>query len=431
MTVLILVAFATLFISAMCSLLEATLYSVRSASLEASLAQGRHKRAAELFLGMRRNVAEPTSAILILNTVANTAGAAVLGWLAAREFGPTAVVVFSGLLTVGILLFSEILPKTYGAVHWRQLWPWVVWPLVSMLTILKPFVWLTERFASFVTGGRGSQSTTEDEVLATIQMGARHGALTDNELRLLTAVFLFDETLVRDVLIPRPEVAALDADWPMSRCLDVIRDSKHSRYPLFKETLDDAMGLLHVKDLIGLAADDSPPRHLARPLLHVPETKPVSDLMRQMQASKHHMALVHDERGTVVGAVTLENLVELIVGAVQDEFDEEEPEWAMESPGVYRLSGQMPLARIDNELDLKLDDPGVDTVAGLVIKELGRLAKVGDEVEVEGATVEVLEVKGFRSSSVRLVMTDEDPEEEGERAGQDGQANNPSAAAED
>ena len=280
-----------------------------------------------------------------------------------------------------------------------------------MLTILKPFVWMTERFASFITGGRSSQSTTEDEVLATIQMGARHGALNENELRLLTAVFLFDETLVCDVLIPRPEVAALDADWPMSRCMEVIRGSKHSRYPLYKETLDDAVGILHVKDLIGLDADDSPPRELARPLLHVPETQSVADLLRQMQASKHHMALVHDERGTVVGAVTLENLVELIVGAVQDEFDEEEPEWSAESPGVYRLSGQMPLARIDKELDLKLDDPGVDTVAGLVIKELGRLAKVGDEVQVEGASVEVLEVKGFRASLVRLVLTDQDPEE--------------------
>ena len=412
MTTFVLVAFATLAVSALCSLLEATLYSVRSASLEASLAQGRHARAAERFLVMKRNVAEPTSAILILNTVANTAGAAVCGWLAAQQFGPGAVPVFSAVLTVGILMFSEILPKTSGAVHWRRLWPWVVWPLAAILSVLKPFVWLTERFASFVTGGRSTQVTTEDEILATIQMGARHGALTTNELHLLTSVLLFDETIVSDVLIPRPEVTALDADWTMERCLAEIRNSRHSRYPLFSGSLDNTIGLLHVRDLIGLDPADTPPRNLARPLLHVPETLRVPELLREMQSCKRHMALVHDERGTVVGAVTLENLVELIVGAVQDEFDEEEPEWVEEAAGVYRLSGQIPLARIDRELELRLDNPAVDTLAGLVIWKLGRIAKAGDRVDLAGASAEVLDVRGFRASSIRLSLTDQESAEE-------------------
>ncbi len=407
MTILAAVVLITLTLSAVCSLFEATLYSTRVATLEAAKAQGRRGRGAEIFLGMKKDIAKPTSAILILNTVANTAGATIAGMLAAQLFGGKVVPLFSMLLTFAILMFSEILPKTYGAVHWRHLWPVIVWPLLAIQRALSPVIWLTEKASSLVTRGHSAPATTEDEILAMIQLGAKAGEVSATELELLTAVFVFDETSVREVMVPRHEILVLDTAWSTEQCLKVIRETKHTRYPLCHSTLDDTVGIVHVKDLLGMP-ETIDLQAVARPVERLPDTMPIRQVLKSMQKSQRHLSLVVDELGTVIGAVTMENVMERLVGAVQDEFDTESPELVTEKTGSYVAQGQLPLVRLNHDLDLDLAWPGVYTLSGYLAASLGRLPRVGDRLPLGELEAEVLEVRQHRASRIRITAPSEE-----------------------
>ncbi|MDE2880784.1 MAG: hemolysin family protein [Acidobacteriota bacterium] len=400
---LILVAALTVFISSVCSLFEATLYSTRLSTLEAAKSEGRHARLAERFIAMKTNIAQPTSAILVLNTVANTAGATVCGMYATSVLGASRVPAVSVVLTVAILFVGEILPKTFGAMHWGSLWRFIVWPLAGMQRAFKPVIKVTQGFANFFTGSHGTPVITEDEIQANIRLGRKAGELSATEQQLLNAAFHFDDMSVRQVMVPRREVAFLDASWDLAKCLAVAKETGHTRLPLLKGSLDEAVSLVHIKDLLGVApSDDFEVKSIARPLRHVPETLPISRLMREMQRTHQHMALVDDEYGSVVGVVTLENVVEQIVGDVQDEFDSEAPEIVSEGSGAYRIRGGCLIDRVNRELGLELYSADVETISGLLAARLGRLLKAGDRVRFEGARIEVLEEERGTARLVRV-----------------------------
>jgi CBS domain containing-hemolysin-like protein len=406
MTVLVLVVGVTVLVSALCSLFEATLYSTRMGVLEAQAAGGKHAKAAARMIHLKRNVAEPTSAILILNTVANTAGAAVAGMYAAQVLGTANVPAFSGVLTLLILLFSEIIPKTVGAISWQSIWPFVVWPIAFLRRLLKPAVWLTRQLADLLTGGKAHAAITEEEIQAVIRMGGAEGELSAGELNLLTNVFHFDETYVRSVMLPRREIDFLDIRASLADCLQAVAQTRHTRYPVCDGSLDEVLGLVHIKDLVGI--DPDAPfdlRAVMRPLRTVPDTVPISKLLRQMQALRQHMVVVNDEYGSLVGLITLENIIEQLIGSVRDEFDEETPDIIPEQEAVYKVRGSLPLERLNRDLDLSLTSEEIDSISGLVTEKIGRLLRVGDEVELEGEVrAEVLETQAGRAIWVRLSL---------------------------
>lgn len=407
MSALVIVVVLTLLVSGLCSLFEAALYSTRAAVLEAARDQGRHVAGAIRFLEFKQKIAVPTSAILILNTVANTAGAAVAGMLAAEVFGDDHIMAFSAMLTVSILFLSEILPKTYGAVHWRGLWPIIIWPLAVMAKILSPLIRITIWFSNVFTSHQGTVTTTEDEIVAMIRMGASAGELNRTEYQLLTSVFRFDETHVGEIMVPRVDVVHLDVSWPLERWIEIIRETHHTRYPLCDGSLDELIGFVHVKDLLGVTPDESFDwQTVVRRMRKVPETMRIRRLLREMQGAQPHIAAVLDEHGTVVGVITLENVLEQLVGEVQDEFDHHEPEIVPESENVYLIRGHVPVARLNMELNITLSDQDADTLSGLLVARLGRLLEPGDVVEIDGLRAEVLDVESNRASRVRLTLTD-------------------------
>ncbi|MCG5056366.1 MAG: hemolysin family protein [Myxococcales bacterium] len=411
---LVLVVFTTLVVSGLCSLFEATLFSTRIAALEASRADGRHVTGARAFLKMKLNIAGPTSAILILNTVANTAGATLAGMLAAEVFGSGFVPVFSGVLTAAILFFSEIFPKTYGAVQWRRLWPAVVWPLAALERSLRPIVWLTQRVAALaIPKGQRVSMATEEEIVAMIRLGAKAGELTRTEMELLTAVFHFDQVLCRQVMVPWEQVIWFDEDWSVEQCLGTVRRHRHTRYPLRAGPRNDVIGTIHITDLVGKSPEDQVDlKALARPIRSVPESMPVARLLREMQTLRRQMAVVVDEYGNTVGIVTMENVVEQIVGPVQDEFDDESPDVVKEEEGCFLVAGLLPLRRLNQRLELRLPGRGdVDTLSGWLVAELGRLPRVGDEVAFGHAHFEVTEVLNNRAEKVRVTI-EERPSDE-------------------
>ncbi len=410
MTILILVVGVTLGVSTFCSLLEALLYSTRVVTLEAATRIGSKRAAAERFLKMKRDLSGPTSAILILNTIAHTAGATLSGMYAAQVLGPKWVPLFSVVLTFAILFLSEILPKTYGATHWRALWDTLVWPLAFIEKALYPLIVMTQRFADLFTRDVDPHTITEAEILATIRMGAEAGELTQDELRMLNAVFQLDKLYTRQVMVPRGEVVFFDAAQGFSEILALARKTRHTRYPLCEGSLDNVIGIVHIKDLLGLSPGQAPDLKLiARPAHFVPETKRINQLLRDMQHSRQHMAIVVDEHGTVAGIVTLENVIEEIIGRVQDEFDREAPDVIRDRSGGYIVMGTVPLERLNRRFELELAEPGVNTLSGLISARLGRFPEPGDVVDLGPMRAEVLAAEKARAKQVRLVWKGKRP----------------------
>lgn len=405
MAILILVVAVTLLVSAACSLFEAVLYSSRMSTLEAAIAHGKHRHLAETFLELKRDIAVPTSSILILNTIANTAGATIAGMYAAQVLGVGGVPAFTIGLTLAILFLSELLPKTIGAMHWNGLWPAIVIPLVAMRKGLAPLIYISRKFVGMFTRSQHAAPVTEEEIQAMIRLGGRAGELTPAELRLINAVFAFDDMVAMEIMVPRRDVDFLDPSDPWKVSLEKIRRTRHGRYPLCEGSLDKALGFIHLKDLMGVPEDaEIDLREVVHPLRQVPETMQISRLLREIQKTRRHMALVVDEFGTNVGVVTLENVIEQLVGSVEDEFDDETPDIVPEEAGQYSVDGLTLLTRINRELKCALYDPEIRTISGLVVRKLERLPREGDIVDLDGMTAEVLTTEKGRARRIRLTL---------------------------
>jgi CBS domain containing-hemolysin-like protein len=203
-------------------------------------------------------------------------------------------------------------------------------------------------------------------------------------------------------MIPRHEVVALQEGWSAEECRRVVQEHKHTRYPLCSNSLDDAIGVIHVKDLLCLDAGEALDlKSCARPLERIPDLLPIREVLRTMQGTQSHLALVVNELGSVVGAITLENVIEQLVGAVQDEFDSETPPLVATEPGTWMAAGELPLTRLNQEPELRLGHPGVSTLSGFLTVQLGRLPRVGDRVQLEEMEVEVLEIQNYRATQIR------------------------------
>jgi CBS domain containing-hemolysin-like protein len=248
---------------------------------------------------------------------------------------------------------------------------------------------------------------SEEEIRALLMQAHVAGELSRSEHRLINAVFEFDELICRRVMLPRADVVYLDARHSLSEAIDIFNQTKHTRYPLCDGSLDKIVGVVHIKDLIGLSADtEFDLSSVIRPPQYVPETMPVRRLLRQFQSTHQHLAFLVDEYGTVSGIVTLDNILESIIGPVEDEFDDEQPEIVKEGPQLYLISGNTSIDAINQRFELKLEAHDVDTIAGLMIAQTDKLLAPGDRVELSGAIVEVLEVKGPRAIRIRLTLSE-------------------------
>ena len=197
----------------------------------------------------------------------------------------------------------------------------------------------------------------------------------------------------------------LEADRPLAECLEIVTRTQHTRYPLCEESLENVIGIVHIKDLVGLDVDSQANlRELARESHYVPETMPISHLLRHFQKTHQLMAIVVDEHGTVVGIVTLENVLEQIIGPVEDEFDTEPSEITPDGDGSFILQGGTPLDVVNRKFGLALNAVDVDTMAGIMLERVGRVLSAGDRVDFDGTLAEVIEVEGARAKRIRVTL---------------------------
>lgn len=386
-------------ISFLCSILEAVFLSVTHSYI--AVLTNRGEWAGEWLGHAQKNVEEPIAAILTLNTIAHTVGATLAGAQAAVVFGEAWVGVFSGALTLAVLLVTEIIPKTAGATYWKQLAKPTAHVLRAMVIGMKPVLIPLGWISGLLTppGDRPTVSRAEIEVLA--EIGRREGTLDDDEFSVMTNVIRLDEVSIGEVMTPRTDMVAIPSTATVEDAQTVMLDTGHLRLPVYEETLDRVIGVVLGRDVWGAQREGlNDLEAVTRPVPFAPGSKRVEDLIPEMRSQRTKMAIVVDEFGGTAGLVTLEDLIEEIIGEIQDEHEHDEPVSFEElSPGRVRVWGGTTLREASQAFGFEpsADEyDGYDTIGGFVFGRINRIPVVGDEVKVETGTFRVTQMKGRR-----------------------------------
>lgn len=383
-----------LIVSFLCSIFESVLLSVTRPQIEVL---GRsHKRAAHLLAGFKENMDVPIAAILILNTTAHTIGAAVAGASYSNVFDAGTLWIFSIVFTIAVLLLTEIIPKTLGVSYATLIAAPVAHGIQLLTVLLKPLVAVSEAISRSLRRGVAVPVTSAEEIRLLAWLGHLRGAVGP-----LTAGMIVGATQLRhlhadDIMLPRENVRFLSADMTRDQAMVYIRETGHSRFP-FTPTgdFDDVSGVVLVKDLLNwLLQNDAPEidwNALRQDTLVVPNSVILPQLLRTFQETQRHLAVVVDEYGSVEGIVTLEDVLEEIVGDILDESDIPVEEFLDKSDGTLIVRGNVDMRKLCTRLGITWDpELEVSTVSGLVTEILERIPVAGDTVEWNGYRIEVL-----------------------------------------
>lgn len=322
MTLLLLFMTLAIGVSFICSILEAVLLSVRPSYIVSIEAE--RPVLAKKLTDLKNEIDRPLAAILSLNTVAHTVGAAGAGAQAAIVFGDAALGIFSGVLTLLILVLSEIIPKTIGATFWKKLTPMVAAILPPLIWAMWPLVKLSQGI-TYLMGGTGEGAISRAEIAAMADVGERAGVVEEGESRILRNLLRFDKLTVQDIMTPRTVVYALPQSKSVGEALEAIDEMRFSRIPIFGETIDDVTGFVLKTDILMKAIKRGKKTLLAnlkRDLMHVPNDMNLQTLFENLLESNAHIALVQDKFGGTAGVVSLEDVVETLIGLeIVDEAD--------------------------------------------------------------------------------------------------------------
>ena len=322
-----------------------------------------------------------------------------------------AFVVGFAIITYAHLVFGEQAPKYFSIQRAEATSLWISRPLRIFMVLFRPLVWVVNASTNFVLRpwgiklGEQMEAHSEEELRIMISSATASGELEPEEREYLNNVFDFGDRVAREVMVPRPDIEALRVDLPLAEMVDAAVFGRYTRYPVYEEDLDHVLGVVHVKDLLRAARenpDDFDVRPIIRDCLVVPENKPIEQILREFQQRKLQMAIVIDEWGSVEGLITIEDVLEEIVGEIQDEFDEGEAAIEEIGDGVYAVDGRIPITEVNEYFELDLPHEDFDTIGGYVLGVLGRPPEPGDTVEADGITLHVKSVDGPRVSMLTL-----------------------------
>jgi len=383
-----------LVVSFMCSIFESVLLSLNRAQIEIMVARGR--RGGRRLARFKENMDVPIAAILILNTAAHTVGTAVAGASYADVFDPHTLWIFSIVFTIAVLLFTEIIPKTLGVAHARSLATPVAYGIEMLTIILRPLVWLSERISRAFRGEAKTAVTSMDEIRLMAVLGRSHGVVGDQAADMIVGATQLRHLSAHDIMLPREEVKFLSAAMDRDEVTAIVKASGHSRFPYSPTSdLDDADGVVLAKDLlIWMLENDASNidwNAIKKDTLVVPDTAAVPQLLHTYREAHRHMAIVVDEYGGVGGIVTLEDVLEEVVGDIRDESDLPVDDMNERADGSLEVRGHVDLRRLCEKLGISWEPTdGVSTIGGLVTESLERIPVAGDSIEWNGYRVEVL-----------------------------------------
>jgi putative hemolysin len=409
---LILVLIGTLLAAAEASLTRTS--RVRALALEED-----GRRNAETLVKIESDPPRYLNAVYLSVMFVQNGSAILVAFLAEREWGNTWVTIASVVFTLVYFVVVEAMAKTFAVLHTDR-----------VALTLAPFVWFLGRLleiptrfliglANVLLPGKGLKEgpfVSEEEIRSMAEVGHEEGSIEEGEKELIHSIFEFGDTIAREVMVPRPDIVAIEDDKTLRDAQGLVLNRGFSRIPVFHESLDDVKGVVFAKDVLKAlhqGQQDMPLAEIMRPAHFVPESKKVADLLREMQKEKFHQAMVYDEHGSVTGIVSLEDLLEELVGEITDEYDREEPEVLQLGEGVYRVSGKASIDDVNELLGTELPDEDWDTVAGLLLDLLGRIPENGEEVRFGGVNLRADKVQGRRIGSVLITREPEQAEAEG------------------
>ncbi|WP_306060158.1 hemolysin family protein [Natronococcus wangiae] len=320
-----------------------------------------------------------------------------------------------GSITFLHVVFGELAPKTVAIAQAERIALFVAAPMKAFYYLFIPGIIVFNGTANFFTrligippASESEETLTEEEILTVLTHSQREGAIDTEEVEMIEHVFDLDDISVREVMVPRPDVVSLPADLPLGDLRSLITEAGHTRYPVVDGEGDQVIGFVDVKDVLrasesdAVEADSVTAADIAREMLVIPETGRVIDLLSQFQTEQRQMAAVIDEWGAFEGIATVEDVVEVIVGDIRDEFDvdEREPSINRRDGGTYLVDGSITITKVNDALDAEFESDEFETIGGLVLSRLGRAPEVGDRVEIDSYRLEVDRVDGARISTV-------------------------------
>ena len=406
---LILVAVLGLFVFSVFLALAETAFTSMNRIRALTLAEEGNGRAARLADMLERRE-RTLSSLLLLVLVSQLTSASLLGILLDRQAGAFGVVIGLVLQIVVFFVIGEVAPKTY-AIQNTDRAALLVTPFLHAITVFRPLKVLSQGLiglANIVLPGRGLKAgpfVTEEDLRTMADVAADEESIETEERRLIHSIFEFGDTVVREVMRPRPDMIAIEADATVDEGIERAIEGGFSRIPVYEETTDNIVGIVFLKDLARRAHEGGggePLRGLVRDSVFVPEQKRVAELLREMQKNQFHMAIVVDEHGGTAGLVTLEDLLEEIVGEIVDEYDVEEPGVERLPDGSLRVPGRFPIDDLNEHLGVELPDTEWDTVGGLVFNLLGHVPVEGETIKFQGLQFRTERVQGRRIVTVLI-----------------------------
>ena len=351
--------------------------------------------------------------ILIGNTIVNITAAALATAIAIQAFGDIGVGIATGFVVIVLLVFGEVGPKIYAA-RASDSFPLLVAPLVFFLSrILSPVIWLVERVSPSLGLGRDAAepAVTEEEIKEWIDVGKEEGTIEKEEQEMLYSVLEFGDTTAREIMTPRVDVILMEDTTSFEDAIRIFNETGFSRIPVYHEQIDNITGILNVKDIFAAMVSrrkDSTIREVMYDPTFVPETKKIDDLLKELQVHRVQMAIVIDEYSSFVGIVTVEDILEELVGDIMDEYDKEEPDVQEIAPGVFVVDAQMWIEDANERMTIRLpEDEAYETIGGLLIDRLGHLPlHPGEKAELseQNITLSVMQMHGRRIVKVKVLV---------------------------
>jgi putative hemolysin len=354
------------------------------------------------------------SGILVGNNLVNIAASVIATGLFVHLFGADGEWLTVVILTPLLLIFSEVCPKTYAAQYPEKASFIVLAPIGLILWVLTPVVFVVSSFSRLLTSFLRKDdakpfSVSEDEIKAMIEVGEESGVVAAEQRRMLHGIFELSENRVRDVMIPRTEVNGFEVTASFAEVVAVIGGTRHSRFPVYKGSLDQIIGVVYSKDVLDFFAqpDDFSLEQLCRPPFFVPEAKRIAVLLQSFRKKREHMAIVVDEYGGIEGIVTLEDVVEEIVGDIHDEYDDGVVDFTEIALRHYLVDASIPLREVNRRFDLNLPEEHVTTLAGYLLQIMGRIPAEGDSCEEGGILFRVRRMEERRIEEVEMLLPEE------------------------
>ena len=417
---IILLAFSAFFSSAETALMTANKMKMRH------LAENGNRRA-KLVLDITENhISKMLSAILIGNNIVNLSASSLSATIA-YDFGGYMVSIATGILTLAVLVFGEITPKNFATIHADKVALLYIPVIRVFMTIMTPVIFIINLFSRGilfvlrVDPNARNTSMTEDELRTIVDVSHEDGVIESEEKEMIYNVFDLGDAKAKDVMVPRVHVNFADVNSSYEELIEIFRQDKFTRLPIYEDTTDNVIGTINMKDLLLFDNDKIPSFHvrdILREAYFTYEYKNISELLVEMRDASFNIAIVLDEYGETAGLITLEDILEEIVGEIHDEYDENEEEFIRKiNEREYIIEGSISLDDLNDRLDLDFESEDYDSLGGFIIEHLDRLPEVGDEVTTDSGirlVVETLDKNRVESVHVYLPEESSQTEEKGE-----------------